>query len=277
MNYRVPQVTEGLPLHRAKLDALCRASVNDPHLAGMAIAGSFATGEADVYSDLDLKLTIRDEDYDSWLENRSALVAAGGRAVAAFSAEHVGLPDMLIVLYDDLVHVDFQPIRVSELAATVEDVPCFILWERDGALSNQLPGAPGPARTDLEWMEARMWTWAWYTHTKILRGELYEALDALQYMRGEVLFPLLAMRSGVRSSGSRRVESLAGELGPSFAVTVPTYNRAEMMRALERVMELYVALADPLLAAAGLERAEAARHTVLPALEAGLAWTPPPG
>ncbi len=276
MEFRLPQVADRLPLHRAKLAALCRAGIEDPHLTGMVIGGSFATGEADVYSDLDLKFSIRDEGYDSWLAGRDALVDAGGRAVASFSAEHTGLPDMLIVLYDDLIHVDFQPIRETKLAATVEDFPFFVLWERNEAVSKQLPGASAKSRTDLEWIEARMWTWAWYAHTKILRGELYEALDALQYMRGWVLFPLLALRKGVRSGGSRRTDALVGDLAPAFAATVAAYDRDEMMRALQNVMELYTSLADPLLAAAELEPADDARRAVQSALDAGLTWKPPP-
>jgi hypothetical protein len=41
-----------------------------------------------------------------------------------------------------------------------------------------------------------MWTWSWYIQTKVLRGELYEALDGLQYVRDNVLFKLLAMHAG---------------------------------------------------------------------------------
>jgi hypothetical protein len=276
MKYHLPQAAEKLPLHRAKLDALCRAGIDDRRLAGMAIGGSFATGQADVYSDIDLKFVIPDDAYGSWLEDRAALVDAGGRAVASFSAEHTGLPEMLIVLYDDLIHVDFQPIRESRLAETVEDFPYIILWEREGALSKELPGPPSkkpPA--DLAWIEARIWTWVWYTQSKILRGELYEALDALQYLRGSVLFPLLAMRKGVRSSGSRRTESLVGNLASSFAITVPPPDRARAMSALQEVVKLYLSLADPLLHEAGLEPAHEARAPVRAALDAGLDWQPP--
>ena len=120
-----------------------------------------------------------------------------------------------------------------------------------------------------------MWTWSWYIETKVLRGELYEALDGLQYVRDNVLFKLLAMRRGERPTGARRVEARIGEWSDRFADTLPVLNRESMMEALRATMTLYQLLAGPLLDRFGVEVSSVARAVVLDALDAGLDWTPP--
>jgi hypothetical protein len=250
--------------------------MSEPEVLGMLIGGSFASGEADTYSDLDMQFVVGDEDVKAGANIMRAVADRAGPVVAAFSAEHVGLPHMLIVLYRDLIHADFEPVPLSRVSPRNAGLASHVLWERDGIVSSALPGRyeDHPA-TDLRWIEDRMWTWSWYVQTKVLRGELYEALDGLQYMRDNVLFKLLAMRREERSSGARRVEARTGEWTQQFADTLPVLSQESMMKALRASMALYQALADPLLRRYRVEEGGAARAVVLDALEAGLSWDPP--
>lgn len=241
----------------------------------MTVKGSFATGSADPFSDLDLAFVARDSSFEQALARRDHLVNAPGEPVASFTGDHVGVPGLLIVLYDDLIHVDFSYVRLSEFPNRPEDLPCRVIWEREKELTNRLAQAPHPSGgVDLDWIEARMWTWVWYTHTKILRGEVYEALDTLQFMRSRVLFPLLSVTRRERPNASRRTEQQVGDLKDDFAATVPGLSRESTMRALQATVELYVRLADPLLAETGRQRAKRARHAVMNALAQGLGFEP---
>jgi len=264
----LPPGLDDLPLHRAKLEATTVFSRTMPGVIGLVVSGSLATGTADAYSDLDLKIVTSDKLHDEAVEHRDELVEAVGVPVARFTAEHVGHPDMLIVLYDDLIHIDFYPVRLGDLSAKNGGMPSWVIWSQDDDIAVALGGPADAAGVDLSWIEARMWTWVWYTHSKILRGELYEALDALQYLRGNVLFALLAETSGVRPYGSRRAEQHVGELGPLFARTVPALERDAVLDALRATVELYQRLADPLLEQRGVERDEDARAAVLSKLRA---------
>lgn len=261
---------------RAKLLDLANASIQDQGIVGMAIKGSFALGIADEFSDLDLSFVTNDDQFDQVLARRPQLISAPSEPIALFTAEHVGLPDLLIVLYDDLVHADFRHVRLKDFPEPEEDLPCHIVWQRDEFLSGKVAGAQVPtSEVNVDWMEARMWTWVWYTQTKILRGELYEALDALQFIRSRVLFPLLAMTRRTRPGGSRRAEQLVGELKQDFAATSPSLDASAAMRSLQVSAALYMRLADPLLQSQGSDTAERARGPVLDALDAGLDWEPP--
>lgn len=260
----LPSGLDDLPLHRAKLEAASAFARTMPGVIGLVVSGSLATGTADAYSDLDLKIVTRDNMHGEAANHLDALIDACGVPVARFTAEHVGHPGMLIVLYDDLIHIDFYLVRLGELTDKNGGMASWVLWSEDDDIAVALGGRADAAGVDLTWFEARMWTWVWYTHSKILRGELYEALDALQYLRGNVLFALLAETAGIRPPyGSRRAEQHVGELGPLFARTVPALERDMVMDALRVTVELYLILADPLLEQRDVERDEDARAVVL--------------
>src|SRR5918992_4801661 len=265
MEIRIPPSLDELPLHRDKVEKVCRAAMEDPAIVGMAIGGSVVAGSPDVYSDVDLRLIVEDGAFDEIFNRRDALAAAGGRAIAAFTGEHVGFPELLITLYDDLVHVDFAFVRDSEWPNFSETIaPHAVLWERDNALSARMASREAPSPTDeLAWLEGRMWTWVWYVHSKILRGELYEALDGIQYMRNRVLFSLLAMTRGMPHAGSRRAERIVGDLSKEFEATIPALDAESCARALQTAVALYLKLADPLLQEHDVKQETAAREVVL--------------
>jgi len=178
----------------------------------MAVTGSFATGNADEVSDVDLRVYARSGAVETVVARVPELAAACGPVVALFVADHLGIPTLTIVLYDDLVHVDFDVISVDRAAEHNQALPAVVLWERD-PISAALPGRyESDVAVDARWMEARIWTWSWYIQSKVLRGELYEALDGLQYVRDQVLFRLLALGRGDRPSGGRRAEVAVGPM-----------------------------------------------------------------
>jgi hypothetical protein len=271
-----PPGIDRLPRHRIRLEAACAAASEHEGVVGMIIGGSFASGEADAYSDLDLQLVVEEPAFDGVVSATPDIAAAAGPLVAAFTAEHVGRPHMLIALYSDLLHVDFEPVALPEVAARNAGIPAVVLWARDDRIDLALPAERppfDPAR-ELAWLEDRMWTWSWYIQSKILRGELYEALDALQFVRDRVLFGLLSLRDGHRPIGARRAEARVGAWAERFAATVPALSRESTLSALRTTVGLYTELADPLLDEHGIARSDTARDVVGRALDTGLDWRP---
>jgi predicted nucleotidyltransferase len=274
MDVVLPAPFDRLPRHRAKAETACRAALADPDVMAMVVTGSFATGDADELSDIDLRVYVRPDAVESVVARIPDLAAAAGRVVALFVAEHLGIPTLTIVLYDDLVHVDFDVVAADRAAEHNDGLPAVVLWERQ-PISDALPGTYDPEiAAGVRWLEARIWTWSWYIQSKVLRGELYETLDGLQYVRDQVLFRLLAFHGERRPAGGRRAETVVGEHGDAFARTVPTsLDPASILAALREEIDLYRRLADPLLERHGVDTAEA-RTVVLQALDLGLDWTP---
>lgn len=225
--------------HAVFLRALLERLQQDARIVGILAGGSYLTNAMDQYSDLDLLIVVEKQDYAAVTLEREALAASLGRLVASFTGEHVGEPRLLICLYEEpLLHVDLKFVTLGDLAERVEDPA--ILWQRDARLEQALAAGvaeyPSPSAG---WLEQRFWVWVHYTATKIGRGELFEALHLLDYLRSVVLGPLGLQQAGARPSGVRRVETAAPELARRLEATVSRYEAADCLRALHACVDVY--------------------------------------
>ena len=214
----------------------------DPAITGMAVAGSWLDQELDEYSDLDLVLVTKNK-----VGGNSAKMEEYanrfGDCINSFTGEHVGEPRLLICLYDDpLLHVDIKFVTLKEFETRVEDP--VILFERDGKLSEVIRNTkaiwPEP---DLQWMEDRIWIWVHYIAAKIGRGEYFEALSNLDYLRMNVLSPLMQVKNKKKARGLRKAET---RLTPSdlenLKITVAQYEKTSLLKALDNAISVYRSL-----------------------------------
>ncbi|WP_026411797.1 nucleotidyltransferase domain-containing protein [Actinomadura oligospora] len=226
-------------LHSGFLSDVLPRIRQDARVAGVAVTGSIATGRPDEYSDVDLVVVVDDEAYDAVMRERLALIGSWASLVAGFTGEHVGEPRLIITLVGPpLLHVDFKFVRVSDFGERTEDPE--VLWERDGllsgALSRRAPDAPG---FDLQWIEDRFWIWVHYGATKLGRGELFETIGFLTYLRETVLGPLAARRVGAPPRGVRHLEAVAPEEARALQATLCGYDRDDAGRAVLATVDLY--------------------------------------
>ena len=233
----------GLPaLHTRFLRSAVERLSQDVRLVGVAAGGSYLTGTMDEFSDLDLIIAVEPAHHADVMTERMKIAASLGNLLAAFTGEHVGEPRVVICLYEDpLLHVDLKFVSIDDVATRVEDP--VVLWERDGRLSRALAHgkAEYPSRSP-QWIEDRFWIWVHYAATKIARGELFEAIDFLSFLRGTVLGPLVLARAGAQPSGVRKIETLAPAFAFELRRTVASHDAADCLRALRACVELYRSL-----------------------------------
>jgi hypothetical protein len=227
------------PLHRRFVDELIPRIRTDSRIVGVAAGGSLANGTPDEYSDVDLVLAVEDADFDEVMAQRQALIASWAPVVAGFTGEHVGEPRLIITLVGPpLLHVDVKFVRIADAGARVDDLR--VLWERDGRLTAALAAAPpAPPQLDLQWIEDRFWVWVHYGATKLARGELFEVVDFLAYLRATVFGPLIQHRHGRLIQGVRRVESLDPAAAAELRSTLCGDDPAEVAAALYACVDLY--------------------------------------
>lgn len=84
---------------------------------------------------------------------------------------------------------DFVPSRHTDELETRTEDPA-VLWERSTELTDSISRAesnyPMP---DLTWIEDRFWVWVHFAAAKLGRGELFEVIDFLSFLRERVLGP----------------------------------------------------------------------------------------
>ncbi|RIJ77589.1 nucleotidyltransferase domain-containing protein [Nakamurella silvestris] len=226
-------------LHQRFLDDVLPRIQQDGRITGIAVTGSIAAGEADDRSDVDLLLIVDDADYAAVTEQRLELVASWTPLVVGFTGEHVGEPRLIITLVGPpLLHVDLMFIRLVDLADRQEDP--LILFDRDGLLAltvTQHPSAPDVV--DLQWIEDRFWVWIHYAATKLGRGELYEVIGFLAFLRDRVFGPMAAMRAGLRPRGVRRLERIDPAVTRELRATLSGYDLREAEAALLACVDIY--------------------------------------
>lgn len=234
------EVLARIPEHlRPRASSVVAAAERDPRVLGVVVGGSVASGTADAYSDLDLVLACSDAGQAGVLADAPAFAAALGPLLTCFTGEHVGERRLLIALYGPpLEHVDLKFVAVRDLGDRVEDG--LLLWQRDDTVSRALAEtAPRWPRTDPQWIEDRFWAWVHYVASKVERGELLEAVDALTAIRGMALAPLVLAGRTDKPSGVRRIESLAPEQAEPLAATVARPDADDCLRALRSAIGLY--------------------------------------
>ncbi len=214
----------------------------DSRIVGVAAGGSYLTNSMDEFSDLDLIIAIEPHEYLSVMAERQTIAASLGHLVAAFTGEHVSEPRLLICLYDEpLLHIDLKFVSLEDVAKRVEDPA--ILWEREGRFTRVLKqGKPEYPIPNPRWIEERFWIWVHYVATKIGRGELFEAIESLSFLRVNVLGPLALYRAGRRPAGVRKIEMLAPEFAVELRRTIANYEAADCLRALRASVDLYRSL-----------------------------------
>jgi predicted nucleotidyltransferase len=212
---------------------------DNPQILGVAAGGSWISGEMDEFSDIDLVIVV-DASHEQEISNKRFQIAEKlGTLLSAFTGEHVGEPRLVICLYDSpLLHVDLKFVSIMDFAKRVENP--VILWERNGELSRILANSDGVFPTpDFQWIEDRFWVWVHYTASKLGRGELFEAIEGLSFLRVTVLGPLALMKNGRLPRGMRYIERDAPEELESLKKTISGYNLAECAAALKSAIDLY--------------------------------------
>ncbi len=257
-------------VHAGFLGRVLERLKTDDRIVGVALGGSYLTRSMDEFSDLDFVVACEPGTYAEVLAQRPTIAAGLGPLLAAFTGEHVGEPRLLICLYGPpLLHVDFKFVSLADVAVRVEDPD--ILWQRDGRLAAAL--AAGAARfpvPDVQWIEDRFWIWLHYGAAKVGRGELFEAIDFLGFLRGQVLGPLALAARGARPTGVRKLETSTPDLAARMQRTLASYDRRSCLSALREAAQIYRDLRATLDGAAlRLNRqAEAAALTYLAEMEA---------
>jgi len=129
-------------------------------------------------------------------------------------------------------------VSLPDVTTRVEDP--VVLWERDGRLTSALQrGMPAYPQPDLQWIEDRIWVWVHYAATKIARGELFEAIEFLSFLRMTVLGPLALVQAGARPAGVRRLETFAPAIASELRETIADADARSCAAALRRCIEIY--------------------------------------
>ncbi|MGF1681751.1 aminoglycoside 6-adenylyltransferase [Photobacterium minamisatsumaniensis] len=227
-------------VHRELLDKIIAMLSADKRFVGVAAAGSFASNTMDKYSDLDLVIAVDPVAFDDVMASRSIIVNQVEGMVAHFTGEHVGEPRLVIALYDgdDIVHVDYKFVALPDAAQRVDDP--IVLWQRGTCLSDVLEqSASSYPQPNPQWIEDRFWIWVHYAATKIARGEYFETLEFISFLRQNALSPMALVQAGETPAGVRKIENVIPSFARQLEKTIATNNAQSLGQAMYNCVEIY--------------------------------------
>ncbi|WP_281890726.1 nucleotidyltransferase domain-containing protein [Paenibacillus sp. YYML68] len=228
-----------LPVHERFVCQAKEKLSQDQRVRGLLAGGSMMTNTMDEYSDLDL-IIVYDLAYQEQIMNQRLLIAEGlGNLLSGFTGEHVGEPRMVICLYGpEPLHVDLKFVTLEEFEIRIENP--LILWEKDQEISKIIketsPSHPYP---NSQWIEDRFWVWIHYGTTKLGRGEWFELIDHITFIRSVVLGPLVLMRNGQLPRGVRKLEQYGVSELEELKKTIPLHGLESCYHALKSTIHLY--------------------------------------
>lgn len=230
-----------LPAMQAFLDTAVPVLAADRRFEALLLAGSAVTGGMDEWSDLDTVVVVDDSAWEALWDEHFAVVAKLGSLLVAFRADHFGEPRLLICLYDaPLLHVDVKFVAARDLLPL--RTPAEVFWSREPlALVTEPPrGAP----FDVQWCADRLPGWVHYAAIKLGRGEHFEVLSTLDFLRTRVLGPLIALEAGQPPRSVRRLEALDSPRLAALARTASAYDPASLAEAARAAFALAFSLLD---------------------------------
>jgi hypothetical protein len=225
--------------HRSFLRTIINQAPKWEEIEGIAIGGSFISGKMDQYSDLDLIIIMNTEEEKAFETKSKIFIESLGSLLIAFTGEHVGVPNLYICLYDEPpLHVDLKFIVPGQLQKRVEDP--IIIWDRKNKVHEALQlGKAKYPNPNWQWIEDRFWVWINYVVCKVGRGELFEAIASLSFLREKVLGPIALEQAHAQPCGVRRIEREANAFSKKMENTIARYESKDIIRALQECIYLY--------------------------------------
>ena len=137
----------------------------------------------------------------------------------------------------------FKFVSLTDAAQRADNTQ--VIWERSSLLSDIYASTeyryPQP---DCQWIEDRFWIWLHYGAGKIARGEYFEALEFLSFLRTVVLSPLALQQAGLTPSGVRTIENRLPAFAAELKQTVATAERDTLIPAFKACIDLYIGLRE---------------------------------
>jgi hypothetical protein len=228
----------------------------DPRIVGLLDYGSHSEGRGDEWSDIDLEVFIRDDDFDAFERDWVAWAGGFGRLLLAF----VGDIGNHWTVYDGVrkpIRADFALHRASEMPSLLDwpnaplSVEHMVLVDKtDGALSALVARAVGrdlgpddvPRRFEL--VCANFWYYADRTWSKLQRGPSWTVRFDIDFIMLGNLMALLRLEAGrvERWRASDAAANIERDISPErlarLDACIPGPAPADLAPALRRILHL---------------------------------------
>ena len=268
-------MVETLDPHKRVIDSFADVCQQDERVAAALVGGSFATGTADAFSDVDLYAIVWADAYDGFLAGHRAFVARFGEPVFLEHFDEFGF-DMFVFILADGVQGELGIARPDRFLH-IHGGPFKTLVDKEGLLEGVAFPRQGPTEDEQLALLREEIQWFWRDVSlygvSMARGRLWTAAGYLASMRRRCVdLARLQADFGGWADGYEKVEDAVGEevlarLEGSF----PALDAAAIAEAAEGLIAFYRQIVPGLVRRMGIEYPLALERVVLRELSRALA------
>lgn len=238
------------PHHRQVLNRFVEVCQADARVMTAFLVGSYASGTADTYSDLDLYLFTTDEDYEEFCHSRAAFIHRMGNPIFL---EDFDMPNTSFFIFPDGAEGELMVGRACQLPHLLHE-PYQVLLDKNKLLTEKAFAGKEVEPADLEPLRRQIqYFWHELSHFIVAwgRGQLWWAQGQLGALR-TCCFNLARLRQDLTDGavGEEGYFKIDSELPTvQLAPLQPTYcplEPAAMLQAAHTILRFYQELARPL-------------------------------
>jgi predicted nucleotidyltransferase len=236
-----------------RFTAACEA---DDRVVAAFLGGSFATGTADAYSDLDIYLVTTDDAYDAFFSERQAFMQRLGQPVFLEDFNDFGF-DMLLFTFADGAEGELALGRESNFDH-IHGGPYKVLVDKKGLLTGKtFPLFQLTAEDQLKTLRHTIyWFWEAVSHFAAAMGreQLWTAFGSLEEMRRECLRLLRLQHDFTAEALSyfKIEKALPEEVLLPLKATFGPLETGPMLEAAHTILQVYRKTARPLASKHGI-------------------------
>lgn len=255
--------------HQVVIDRFVATCQADARVVAAFLRGSYASGTADAYSDLDLGLIAADETYEDFLAGRAAFMRLLGEPLFLETFE---LPHFVFFIFPDGIEGELAFGRASHFDH-ISRGPYRVLLDKTGILAGAVFSGHEPAQAEQIETLRRLVYWFWHdlSHfiTAMGRGQLWWAHGQLEDLRRYcVNLARLRHNFSAEAEGYEKVEQAlpVEQLSPLQATYCPLEHGA-MLQAGRTIVRFYRDLAPLLARTHGIAYPDALERVMIDRLE----------
>ena len=174
-----------IPKHRQLIkEAIERDLADDTDIIAVFYGGSIGNKDSNNYSDLDLRIVVTKEGFEKYRENKRERAAKWGNVLFY---EDVPYTNYSTAHYDSFVKVDTFYYRLKDILPSIWLRNIEIVYDSSEMLEDIVKKSRTlifvPSSEDVELWRTKFFAHLHETYRRVMRGEVYYALDCLDNLR----------------------------------------------------------------------------------------------
>ena len=225
------------------IELFAAACGRDDRVAAAFVGGSFATGKADAFSDLDLYAIIRAKDYEEFLAGHVDFFDQFSNPVFLEHFDGFGF-DMFVFIFEDGTQGELSLARPDRFSH-IHGGPFRVLLDKDGLLDGaEFPWQRPSASQQKDQLEKHL-NWFWRDLSlfvvAINRDQLWTAVGYLESMRLRCInLARIDQDFSSWADGYEKLESVVPDSKlAAVKASYPSFKRASIIKAAESLISYY--------------------------------------